>query len=77
MWSGDIDTTSIHMLGTYTALGAGAPPGPDWGWRIAIRRFKAGSFILRMFNIAPDENGRVDGEGYLAVETHFHPVPTP
>jgi hypothetical protein len=30
-----------------------------------------------MFNIAPDENGRVDGEGDLAVETHFHPVGTP
>ena len=31
----------------------------------------------RMFNIAPGNNGRLDGEGDLAVETHFHPVGTP
>lgn len=75
--SGDIDATSLRVLGTYTAVGAGAPPGPDWGWRIVVERAEAGSFILRMFNIAPGDNGRVDGEGDLAVETHFHPVGTP
>jgi hypothetical protein len=30
-----------------------------------------------MFNIAPDDNGRVDGEGDLAVDAHFHLVGTP
>ena len=74
---GDIDPTSLRVLGTYTAAGAGAPPGPDWGWRIIIERVEAGSFILRMFNIAPDDTGRVDGEGDLAVETQFHPEGTP
>lgn len=74
--SGEIDATSLRVLGTYTAAGAGAPPGPDWGWRIVITRSEAGSFVLQMFNIAPGDNGRADGEGDLAVDTHFHPVST-
>lgn len=73
---GDIDTTTLRVLGTYTAIGAGAPPGPDWGWRIVIKRGEAGSFTMRMFNIAPDDNGRSDGEGDLAVDAHFHLVGT-
>lgn len=75
--NGDIDAATMRLLGSYTAVGAGAPPGPDWGWRIAVERGEGGSFILPMFNIAPDDNGRVNGEGDLAVETHFHPVGTP
>jgi len=77
VFSGEIDSTSLRVLGTYTAVGAGAPPGPDWGWRIVVELGEAGSFILRMFNIAPDDNGRVDGEGDLAVESHFQRVSTP
>lgn len=70
--SGDIDATSLRLLGTYIA-----PPGPDWGWRFVIKQSEAGWFILQMFNIAPDDNGRVNSEGDLAVETHFHPMGTP
>jgi hypothetical protein len=33
---GDIDATSLRLLGTYAA-----PPGPDWGWRIVIRQSEA------------------------------------
>jgi hypothetical protein len=69
--SGDIDVTSLRLLGTYAAVGAGAQRGPDWGWRIVVELAESGSFILRMFNIAPGDNGRADGEGDLAVETHF------
>jgi hypothetical protein len=75
-FAGDIDRNSLRLLGTYTAVGAGAPPGPDWGWRIVIERIERGAFILRMFNIAPDEAGRVDGDGDLAVDTHFQPMET-
>lgn len=74
--TGDSDANSLQVLGTYTAVGAGAPPGPDWGWRLVVQRVDGGSFILRMFNIAPDAQGRTDGEGDLAVDTHFHPVST-
>lgn len=72
--TGDIDATALRVLGSYTAVGAGAPPGPDWGWRIVVQRADAGSFILRMFNIAPDAQGGTDGDGDLAVDAHFHPV---
>jgi len=68
---------SLCVLGTYTAAGAGAPAGPDWGWRIVVQRAEGVSFILRMFNIAPDAKGRADGDGDLAVDTHFHPAGTP
>jgi hypothetical protein len=47
------------------------------GWRIVIERAEGGSFILRMFNIAPDADGRADGDGDLAVETHFQSVGIP
>ena len=33
--------------------------------------------MFMLFNIAPDETGRADGEGELAVETHFHAVGIP
>lgn len=77
IFSGDISENLLHLVGSYTAVGAGAPPGPDWSWRITIERADAGSFILRMFNIAPDAQGRADGDGDLAVDAHFHPVATP
>ena len=48
-----------------------------WGWRIVIQRAEGGSFILRMFNIAPDATGRADGDGDLAVNAQFHPAGTP
>src|SRR5687768_6405377 len=44
---GDIDTTAHQVLSTCTAIGAGAPPGADWGWRIVITRAEGDSFILR------------------------------
>lgn len=66
---GDIDASSLRLFGTYTA-----PPGPDWGWRIVIKRSAHSASVLQMFNIAPDDRGRWDGEGDLAVETHFHSV---
>ena len=33
--------------------------------------------MFMLFNITPGETGRVDGEGELAVETHFHAVGIP
>jgi uncharacterized protein DUF1579 len=72
--AGEIDTERLRVLGTYTAEGAGAPPGPDWGWRIIVELAQNGAFFLRMFNIAPDEMGRTDGAGDLAVHALFGPL---
>lgn len=40
----------INVRGAYAA-----PEGPDWGWRMTLEMPDAGTFILRMFNITPDE----------------------
>lgn len=37
----------LSVSGTYAA-----PPGPDWGWRIALQP-EANGLTLRMFNIPP------------------------
>jgi hypothetical protein len=50
----------ISVVGSY-----GAPPGPDWGWRIVITPCIADRFQLRMFNVTPD------GEEALAVEASY------
>jgi len=31
-----------------------APPGPDWGWRIALQRVSAQALAIAMFNISPE-----------------------
>lgn len=50
----------ISVLGSY-----GAPPGPDWGWRIIIRPGEGRRLHVVMFNITPD------GDEMLAVETEY------
>ena len=72
--SGDVDARSISLLGSYSSVGAGGPPGPDWGWRIVLEPVDDSSFTMRMFNISPDAEGRADGEGDLAVEVLFKQV---
>lgn len=42
-----------------------APPGPDWGWRIALTAEGADRFAIRMHNISPD------GEEALAVDSRY------
>lgn len=42
-----------------------APPGPDWGWRLALHPDAADQFRLVMYNISPD------GEEMRAVEAVF------
>lgn len=42
-----------------------APPGPDWGWRLALHPDAADQFRLIMHNISPD------GEEMRAVEAVF------
>ena len=58
-----------------------APPGPDWGWRIALEHGDDDSFILRMDNIPPGgkpeqavETKYPGGEPELAVETEYQRV---
>lgn len=48
---------------TATAHGAyAAPPGADWGWRLALEATAVDECVLRMYNIPPD------GDELLAVE---------
>lgn len=54
------DASSVSVRGTYAA-----PPGPDWGWRIALEPDDADRCTLRMFNITPDD------QEVLAVETRL------
>ncbi|MBM3906747.1 MAG: DUF1579 family protein [Gemmatimonadetes bacterium] len=56
------DSTSVR--GSYAA-----PPGPDWGWRLALEAVADGTCVLRMFNITPD------GEEALAVEMPLSRAP--
>lgn len=52
--------------GEWVVKGAyAAPPGPDWGWQIAIRPQPDGKFKLVMHNITPQ------GEAFLAVEAEY------
>lgn len=48
------------VIGSYPA-----PPGPDWGWKLALELEGEANFALRMFNITPD------GLEYLAVEAIY------
>jgi hypothetical protein len=55
--------------GTLTVLGSfPAPPGPDWGWRIAIEPRPATAIRIEMTNISPE------GEEYPAVEATYSPA---
>ena len=70
---------SFHTGGTFMSLGPGqrtaqgvsatgsyaAPPGPDWGWRIALEATAPSALTLRMYNITPE------GEEALAVEAVY------
>jgi hypothetical protein len=38
----------ISVTGSYAA-----PPGPDWGWRIALDAAAGDALLLRMYNIPP------------------------
>ena len=54
---------TISVSGTYAA-----PPGPDWGWRVAIR-LEAAGLVLRMFNIPPGEAEQLAVEAVYARAT--------
>jgi hypothetical protein len=49
----------IDVRGSYAA-----PPGPDWGWRIAITANASGSLAIVMHNISPEgrEQPAVEGQ---------------
>jgi hypothetical protein len=61
---GQGDANAVSVRGTYAA-----PPGPDWGWRLALETDGPDRCTLRMYNITPD------GEEALAVETRLARVP--
>ncbi len=50
----------VSVQGTYAA-----PPGPDWGWRIAVIPEARSAFRIKMYNLSPD------GEEMLAVEAAY------
>ncbi|MCZ2112122.1 MAG: DUF1579 domain-containing protein [Dehalococcoidia bacterium] len=65
----------MQFAGTYTeeagfAVSGSypAPEGPDWGWRITLRREADNSLVLDMTNITPD------GEESPAVHVTYAPV---
>ena len=57
---GVVDERAVSVRGSYAA-----PPGPDWGWRIAIAPDPRGSLSVVMHNISPD------GQEELAVEARY------
>lgn len=50
----------LDVRGAYAA-----PPGPDWGWRMAIHSSAPSELQIVMHNISPE------GEEFLAVEANF------
>ena len=57
---------SVEAEGLVRVKGAyAAPPGPDWGWQIAVEPKWKDQFHLMMYNITPE------GESFLAVETVY------
>jgi hypothetical protein len=50
MANGIVESGGISAVGTY-----GAPPGPDWGWRIAVRPLDETHWRLTMYNVPPGE----------------------
>jgi hypothetical protein len=55
--TGTVAECAAQMRGSYAA-----PPGPDWGWTIAIRSISATEFQILMHNISPE------GQEDLAVQ---------
>jgi len=45
---GEARANGFLVLGSYAA-----PPGPDWGWNLALQRLPAGGLELLMHNIPP------------------------
>lgn len=45
---GEARDNGFLVLGSYAA-----PPGPDWGWDLALQRLPAGGLELLMHNIPP------------------------
>lgn len=59
--TGQADTSSLLTVrGSYPA-----PPGPDWGWQIALTPDLEGRVRIVMHNISPE------GQDYLAVEAEY------
>ena len=54
------DSGGIDVRGSYAA-----PPGPDWGWRIALGQNGGAELRLVMHNVTPD------GQEALAVEATY------
>ena len=56
---GSLQGDAVSVKGTYPA-----PPGPDWGWWIAIEPRGSDAFRFTMFNITPEgeEQPAVDAE---------------
>lgn len=62
-------TGAIEPGDVFTVRGGyDAPPGPDWGWRIAVRIESVNEISLVMHNIAPD------GKEDLAVRAEYKRV---
>ena len=57
---GRVDGNIVSVKGAYAA-----PPGPDWGWRIAFEPRGPDAFRFTMYNITPD------GQEFLAVEVLY------
>ncbi len=53
-------STLLTAQGTYAA-----PPGPDWGWKIAVTPELDGRLRIVMYNISPE------GQEFLAVEGEY------
>ena len=51
---------AVDLRGTYAA-----PPGPDWGWRTAIRSVSANELQIVMHNVSPE------GQEDLAVQIDY------
>lgn len=60
-----LDGTSEEGMGFSLTGSYAAPPGPDWGWQIALEMQENGTFKLVMYNITPE------GDKLLAVEVTY------
>ncbi len=58
--TGTVLAGAMKLSGAYAA-----PPGPDWGWRIAVLSVSADAFQIVMHNISPE------GQEDLAVQIDY------